>query len=169
MCSCWEKKFVSLSCYPSETSVLRFCWVICKYPRSLMGFQGNHLRFSLILWILLSNYIRCPLALLVGRSHDGTFFSTTFIDNPEATYLDPLSVGILSWGPPILRIVEAGAFSRPVGAVLGRSCDLVRVDLSRFHAQSFHTFEVWREKTMVQSQENAGEPKMHIFFFDLEN
>lgn len=76
----------------------------------------------------------------------------TFLDDQNVfnlkcdTYLYPLSVGIFSGSPPVLRVIQAWAFWRPVDTILGRSYDLIRMNLSWFHAQSFHAFEIWRGK-----------------------
>lgn len=82
----------------------------------------------------------------------------------RATYLNPLFVGIFPGSPPVLGVVEAGAFRRPVGAVLGRSGDLVRMNLPRFHAQSFHTFEIWRGRKRAESHQNKRDSRC-IFLF----
>lgn len=79
-----------------------------------------------------------------------------------ATYLYPLSVGIFPRGPAILRVVQARALCRPAVAVLGRDLDLVGMNLSWFHAQRFHTLEIWREKWGLDYW-NTGTQEMPFF------
>lgn len=174
----------------SDLSVLTNMRHLCQNPNKsriqvsekingCSGMSSGHafLWYCGDMMILQSDYTRCHCpSRSIWRRLAWHFFQQPFqvtksFFSPKcarsyATYLYPLSVGIFARCPPVLRVVQAGAFCRPVGAVLGRSCDLVRMNLSWLHAQSFHTSEIWKEKIGPKSSRHRG-PKMHISFCHL--
>lgn len=70
----------------------------------------------------------------------------------RSTDLYPLPDSVVRGRPAVLQVVEARAFRRPVGVVLGGGGDLLRGDLPRLHAQRLHAGKICREqKTPLRS------------------
>lgn len=67
------------------------------------------------------------------------------------TDLYPLPDGVIRGRPPVLLVVEAGAFGRPVGVVLGGGADLVWRNFPWLHTQWLHASKIWQrqKKTLI--------------------